>query len=456
MIAKLANLSRGRLAWVLVLGLSAAGCSLFKTARPPPPAPPPPAAAVAPQLPKPSATDRFELTPEGGDIVGYVQKTTIGTDDTLSDIARRFDVGYDELVVANPGVDPWIPGVGREVIVPTQFVLPAAPHEGVVVNLAAMRIFYYPSHKKGEPQVVYTHPIGIGRVGWRTPEGTTRIVAREKDPVWVVPASVRKEHAEDGDKLPAVVPAGPDNPLGAYAFRLSWPSYLIHGTNKPYGVGMRTSHGCMRLYPEDIAEFFDMIPIGTKVTVVDQPYLFGWRDGALYLQAYAVMEDDSRDWNKNRKRLLTNLMNPKQRAKIGHRIEGQDKDIDWQRVGDLAHTPRAVPVPVTGATGGLDEVLSKSLLVENTVPTGSNWDGKSGLLVDEKTYNEMISGKVDRSPAATPASAAGGAGTGTAGGAGTGTAGGAGTGAAGGAGASAAAAAAPRSAAGAPPSTGTL
>jgi L,D-transpeptidase ErfK/SrfK len=219
-----------------------------------------------------------------------------------------------------------------------------------------------------------------------------------------VPASVRKEHAEDGDMLPAVVPAGPDNPLGQYAFRLSWPSYLIHGTNKPYGVGMRSSHGCMRLYPEDIAVFYDLIRLGTKVTVVNQPYLFGWRDATLYLQAYAVMEDDSRDWNKNRKRLLANLMNPKQRAKIGQRIEGQDHEIDWQRVGDLAHAPRAVPVPVTGAGGGLDDVLAKSLLVQNTLPEGSNWDGKSGLLVDEKTYEEMIAGKRD-APAAAPSPA---------------------------------------------------
>ena len=131
-----------------------------------------------------------------------------------------------------------------------------------------------------------------------------------------------------------------------YEFRLGWPSYLIHGTNKPYGVGMRSSHGCMRLYPEDIAVFFDLIPIGTKVTVVNQPYLFGWRDGTLYMQAYAVMEDDSRNWNKNRKRLLANLLNPKQRRRRSHE---HDKDIDWQRVGDLAHSPRAVPVPVTGS-----------------------------------------------------------------------------------------------------------
>jgi L,D-transpeptidase ErfK/SrfK len=398
--------SRPRAGWLIAVSLCAAGCSLFHPAPPPPPPPAAPVAPPAPVLPKPAATHRFELTPEDGDLVGYVQKVTVGKDDTLPDIARRFDVGYEEMLLANPGVDPWLPGVGREVVVPTQFVLPAAPHEGVVVNVAAMRIFYYPPHKKGEPQVVYTHPIGIGRVGWKTPEGTTRIVAREKDPVWVVPESVRKEHAEDGDMLPAVVKAGPDNPLGEYAFRLSWPSYLIHGTNKPYGVGMRSSHGCMRLYPEDIAVFFELIPIGTKVTVVNQPYAFGWRDGTLYMQAYAVMEDDSRNWDKNRKRLLATLMNPKQRQKIGQRIEGADNDVDWQRVGDLAHSPRAVPVPVTGNQPGIDSVLESSQLVENTLPEGSNWDGKTGLLVDEKTFNDLVNGKSRSPPAASPGSPA--------------------------------------------------
>ncbi|MGA2398591.1 MAG: L,D-transpeptidase family protein [Steroidobacteraceae bacterium] len=397
--------SRRRAGWLVAMSLCAAGCSLFRTSSAPPPPPAAPAAPPAPVLPKPSATHRFELTSEDGDLVGYVQKTTVGKDDTLPDIARRFDVGYEEMLLANPGVDPWLPGVGREVVVPTQFVLPAAPHDGVVVNVAAMRVFYYPPHKKGEPQVVYTHPIGIGRVGWKTPEGTARIVGREKDPVWVVPESVRKEHAEDGDILPAVVKAGPDNPLGQYAFRLSWPSYLIHGTNKPYGVGMRSSHGCMRLYPEDIAVFYDLIPVGTKVTVVNQPYAFGWRDGTLYMQAYAVMEDDSRNWDKNRKRLLANLMNPKQRQKIGQRIEGADNDVDWQRIGDLAHAPRAVPVPVTGSQPGMDTVLERSLLVENTLPEGSNWDGKTGLLVDEKTFNELVNGKSE-APPAVPASQA--------------------------------------------------
>jgi L,D-transpeptidase ErfK/SrfK len=373
-----------------------AGCSLFhpvpKEPTPVAQAPPPP----KPVLPKPKATHYFDVE-ANSDIVGYVQKTTIGKDDTLPDIARRFDVGYEEMLTANPGVDPWLPGVGKEVVVPTQFILPAAPHQGVVVNVAAMRIFYYPPHKKGEPETVYTHPIGIGKVGWKTPEGSTKIVSRQKDPVWVVPKSVREEHQENGEQLPAQVPAGPDNPLGQYEFRLGWPSYLIHGTNKPYGVGMRSSHGCMRLYPEDIAVFFDLIPIGTKVTVVNQPYLFGWRDGTLYLQAYSVMEDDSRNWSKDRKRLLAKLVHPKERGKISQ----HDAEIDWQRVGDLAHSPRAVPVPVTGGLDGVDAVIAQGKLVENILPEGSNWDGQTGLLVDEKTFNDLLNGR-DKAPVGIP------------------------------------------------------
>jgi L,D-transpeptidase ErfK/SrfK len=365
-----------------------AGCSLFRAGPAPTPLAAKSAAPSVPELPKPTATHRFEIDADAGDVVGYVQRTVIGKEDTLPDIARRFDVGYEEILLANPGVDPWLPGVGREVIVPTQFVLPAAPHEGVVVNVAAMRIYYFPPRKPGEPQVVYTHPIGIGKVGWKTPEGTTKIVARRKDPVWIVPKSVRDEHAEDGERLPDRVPAGPDNPLGEYEFRLGWPSYLIHGTNKPYGVGMRSSHGCMRLYPEDIAVFYDLIPIGTKVTIVNQPYEFGWRDGTLYLQAYAVMEDDSRDWSKHRKRLLDHLLSPKLRRGIADHGD----EIDWQRVGDLARAPRGIPVPIGGAMQDEDlgAVLAGAILVQNALPAGSNWDGKTDLLIDEKTFRELL------------------------------------------------------------------
>ena len=386
--------------------MALAGCSLFKPA---PKAAPvvQEVAAPKPVLPTPTATHYFTIDRDS-DLVGYVQRVVVGKEDTLPDIARRFDVGYEEMVTANPGVDPWLPGVGREVVVPTQFVLPAASRVGVVVNVAEMRIYYYPPRKKDELQTVYTYPIGIGKVGWNTPEGTTRIVARQKDPVWIVPKSVRDEHAADGDILPATVPAGPDNPLGQYEFRLSWPSYLIHGTNKPYGVGMRSSHGCMRLYPEDIAMLFDLVPIGTRVTVVNQPYLFGWRDEVLYMQAYTALEDDSHGKFKDRKRLLASLVTLKVGGSgLRQSIVAHSDEIDWDRVAGLARTPRAIPVPVTGAvqtgavqtgavsTGAdaqtaIDAVLAKSLLVENVLPEGSNWDGKTGLLVDEKTYNGLV------------------------------------------------------------------
>jgi L,D-transpeptidase ErfK/SrfK len=380
-----------------VLGALFAGCTLLRPA-PAPQAPPPAAPPAPPAPPAPIATHRFVIESDEDELVGYVQRTIVGKDDTLPDIARRFNVGYEEILVANPGVDPWLPGVGREVVVPTQFVLPTAAREGLVVNVAAMRIFYYPPHKKGERPVVITHPIGIGRVGWKTPEGTTKIVSRQKDPVWVVPKSVHDEHAESGDILPSVVPAGPDNPLGQYMFRLGWPSYLIHGTNKPYGVGMRSSHGCLRLYPEDIAVLFNLVPIGTKVTVVNQPYLFGWHDGKLYLQAYTVMEDDRRDWTKNSKRLLDRLLAPKLRQ----RISEHDNEIDWDKAGQLAHSPRAVPVPITGSTDTVETVVAQSLKVENQLPAGSNWDGKSELLIDEKTFKELLGerNKADPAPAA--------------------------------------------------------
>ncbi len=371
------------------------GCSLLPP-RPVPDTPPPPQAArpvQSNQWPRPVATQGFVLGPGTGDVIGYLQKTTVGEEDTLSDIARRFDVGYEELVLANPGVDPWLPGVGTEVIVPSQFVLPAVPRSGVVVNIAAMRIFYFPPHKTTEPQLVYTWPIGIGRVGWKTPEGTTRITARQKDPYWIVPKSVRDEHARDGEKLPDKVPPGPNNPLGQYLFRLGWPSYLIHGTNKPYGVGMRSSHGCMRLYPEDIAVAFNLIPVGTGVTVVNQPYLFGVRQGTLYLQAYAVLEDDARDWTTNRKGLLNAMLSTSSRAAAEGRIRASEHPVDWQKISSLARRPRAVPVPVSVDQPGLDAVLGQAQHVANVLPSGSNWDGKGGLLIDEGAFREMLNGR---------------------------------------------------------------
>jgi len=233
----------------------------------------------------------FPLPPPGSDLVGEVITVRARAEDTLLDIARRHDLGYNEIIAANPGVDPWLPEPGREIVVPARFVLPSAPREGIVINLAEMRLYYFPPPQRDGAGVVMTFPIGIGREGWGTPLGKTRIVEKKRDPAWVVPESIRRERAAQGDPLPPVVPPGPDNPLGRFALRLGMPGYLIHGTNKPFGVGRRISHGCIRMYPEDIEVLFEEVEPGTPVRIVDQPYKLGREGNALYLEAHEPIGD---------------------------------------------------------------------------------------------------------------------------------------------------------------------
>ena len=354
--------------------LALAACSLLSppVKEQPEPAPAPvPVEPPKPQYAPPVLTDRFEIDAAHDDVVGQVQVTVTTKEDTLPDIARRFNLGYEEIVRANPGVDPWLPGAGKEIVLPTQFVLPNSVRQGVVINIAAMRLYYFPPTKPGEKQVVYTHPIGIGRVGWKTPEGSTKVVSKQKDPVWIPPASVRKEHKENGEILPARVPAGPDNPLGRYKFTLGWPSYLIHGTNKPYGVGLRSSHGCIRLYPEDVEKIFTMVNPGTTVTVVNQPFVFGWHQGELYLQGFDVLEDDKRDWSKSQPKLLSKTLSKRIQAELTAR----KTSIDWQRVAHITQDPRGLVVSVTSADKNEDALIAAAPRVQNRIPKGANWDG---------------------------------------------------------------------------------
>jgi len=336
----------------------------------------PEAAPVPVEPPKPVyappiGTHRFEIDAAHDDVVGQVQVTISSKEDTLPDIARRFNLGYEEIVRANPGVDPWLPGAGKEIVLPTQFVLPSANRNGIVINIAAMRLFYFPPAKPGEKQVVYTHPIGIGRVGWQTPEGSTKVISKQKDPVWIPPASVRKEHKENGEILPARVPAGPDNPLGKYKVTLGWPSYLIHGTNKPYGVGLRSSHGCIRLSPEDVEKIFAMVNPGTPVTVVNQPFVFGWHEGELYLQGYDVLEDDKRDWSKSQPKLLSKTLSKRIQAELAAR----KATVDWQRVAQITKDPRGLVLSVSTPDQTEDSLIAAAPRVENRIPHGANWDG---------------------------------------------------------------------------------
>lgn len=216
--------------------------------------------------------------PMGARIAMGKNKTyVVGEEDTFLDIARHFGVGYVEMRAANPAADPWAPAPGTEVLIPGMQLLPRARQQGVVVNLAKMRLYYF--RDPGSEPISF--PIGIGSEGLDTPTGVTKIVRKTAGPSWYPTDRMR----EAKTWLPRMVPPGAANPLGTHALYLGWPTFLIHGSNKPWGVGRRVSSGCMRMYPENIVSFFEMVPVGTRVTIVDQPILVGWLDDGLYLEA---------------------------------------------------------------------------------------------------------------------------------------------------------------------------
>jgi len=232
----------------------------------------------------------YELPPEGYDVVGAVSTITARHEDTLVDIARRHGLGYQDIVRANPDVNIWVPGEGAEVVLPTRFVLPSGPRSGVVLNLAEYRLYFFPEPGPGETAYVMTYPISIGRMDWETPLGLTKVISKVRKPSWYVPQSVLDEHAADGRPLPRIVPPGPDNPLGEYAMRLGLPGYLIHGTNRPAGVGMRVTHGCVRMFPEDIEYLFAQIDLDTRVRIINEPVKMGWDGDQLVMEVHPVLE----------------------------------------------------------------------------------------------------------------------------------------------------------------------
>lgn len=234
----------------------------------------------------------FDLPAPPDEVVGAVTATVASRDETLLDIARRFDIGQNEILMANPAVDRWLPQDGAEVTLPTFYVLPRSERVGLVLNVPEMRLYYYPPSIPDLPDVVQTYPVSIGRMDWSTPLGATRIADKTENPSWTPPASIHAEHAAEGDALPQVIPPGPDNPLGKYAMRLGIPGYLIHSTNKPYGVGMRVTHGCVRMYPEDIELLYPLIPVGTPVAIVNQPIKLGWLGDTLYVEIHPPLEEE--------------------------------------------------------------------------------------------------------------------------------------------------------------------
>lgn len=275
--------------------------------------------------------------------------------DTLLDIARNYGFGYQDMKLANINVDTWLPDDGQEIVLPSQFILPVASMDGIVLNVPEMRLYYYPPKEKGKLQEVFTYPLGVGREGWSTPYMKTIIVEKKVNPNWYPPKSILKEHEEAGDPLPKIVKPGPENPLGNYAMRLGRRDYLIHGTNKPNGIGMRISHGCIRLYPEDIKELFSKVSLKTPVNIINQPYKIGVKNDVIYLEAHPFLDEDKEKYENN----LTSVI-----ALIIKISNNRKYQIDMRTAYEAIKNPTGLPIAVGIYINGLNTGNQEDLVFQ--------------------------------------------------------------------------------------------
>jgi len=222
----------------------------------------------------------------GESVIGELRAYRVKKGDTLLDVARQYSLGYNEVVESNPGLDVWLPPPGAIVLLPTLWVLPCCDRRGIVINIPEMRLYYFlTSPGAGGGSEVTTYPVGLGRDDWQTPRGRFKVRSKTLNPTWIIPESIRKEHiAERGDPRTLIPGGAADNPLGRHRLALSLSTYAIHGTNIPWGVGMQVSHGCVRLYPEDVERLFPLVPVGTPGEFVYQPVKVGVRAGAVYVE----------------------------------------------------------------------------------------------------------------------------------------------------------------------------
>jgi L,D-transpeptidase ErfK/SrfK len=306
----------------LAVGLTAlGGCALLPKAKP-----------------KGPPRHLLESPPPSPDLVGRLSFKSAAAEDTFVDLAPALGVGYVELVAANQHLDPWVPTPGERIVIPNVHLLPAGPREGIVVNTGDMRLYHFTPD-----QPPRSYPVGIAKEGYATPHGNTKVVRKKENPTWYPgPSALR-----DDPTLPRAVPPGPENRLGAYALYLGWPTYLIHGTNDPRGVGRHSSRGCIRLYPEHIEELFARVPVGTRVRVVHEPVKTGWVGGELYLEVHpdkdrALALDESGKLERDPARDLREVVEAAAGADIAR--------VDWTRVERVSLFSAGVPVRITGPT----------------------------------------------------------------------------------------------------------
>lgn len=289
--------------------------------------------------PRPIVAYPFQVSDDPAEaltVIGSPQPYTIAKGDTLLDVARHVGLGVNEVKDAFAGVDLWLPPAGQTLPLPTWWVLPESDHQGIVVNIPEMRLYYFPP-SRGAQGTVITYPVGLGRDDWQTPVGRFKVTEKTVDPTWVIPESIRAEHIRERGDPRKLIPGGdPDNPLGRYRMRLTLPLYGIHGTNIPWGVGMQVSHGCIRLYPEDIERFFPLVPVGTSGEFVYQPVKVGARQGRIFIEVHRSIYDDNYDyWNEARELI---------------RNKGWDDYVDWGRVAEALDRKTGVPTRVSDSS----------------------------------------------------------------------------------------------------------
>lgn len=288
---------------------------------------------------------------KGDDVIGRLAIIRLEKGDTLPDIARHFSLGLNAISAANPGVDVWVPEARKRIMLPLSFILPDAPRRGIVINLAAMRLFHFKEDSKS--LAVSTYPLGVGTVERPSPIGQMHVVRKVTRPTWHVPASIAEDHRKRGDPLPAQVLPGPQNPLGEYALYLSKPSYLIHGTNKPASIGLRATNGCIRLYPEDVKKLYENTPVNTPVRIVNQPYLLGQSDGIVYVEVHAPLQG------------LNAVESDKIHAKLRNIEKESGRTVDWSKVEEVLAEARGIPVPVFEIDQGREKGVAKTVEVKH-------------------------------------------------------------------------------------------
>lgn len=256
----------------------------------------------------------------GQKLIGEQQEYVVKEADTLIYLPRTLGLGFAQLMTANRGLDPWRPAIGTRLNLPMAYILPDVPHEGIVVNLAQQRLFYF---RPNENRVI-TFPIGVGVLGHSAPLGATKVIEKTKNPTWYPSKRLQRERG-----IPPVIPPGPDNPLGDYSLRLGWYSYLIHGTHKPAGVGRMVSQGCVRMYPEDIEALFHMVPVGTPVRIISENVVTAWVNDGLYVQ---VFPNKAQTMSLGETSNFTEQVPAELKYRVGLLANQRNADVNWDAV----------------------------------------------------------------------------------------------------------------------------